>query len=146
MCFIVLYFHGHAFFCWELSKSALLCFIFGKMCFFFVNKSIRYKLNDIKQEKGLPKLVMCPPSCLIHVCHNSFRKGLAQFGQNAEELCLNLYYFFKKSPCRNELVVLCTKLMVVSCPSFAESSHCEGSLEEVIVRRNAKKGQKHREK
>ena len=65
-----------------------------------VNKSIRDKLNDIKKEKGFPKLVMCPPSCLIHVCYNSFRKGLAQFGQNAEELCLNLYYFFKKSPCR----------------------------------------------
>ena len=41
-----------------------------------VNKSIRDKLNDIKKEKGLPKLVMCPPSCLIHVCHNSFKKGL----------------------------------------------------------------------
>ena len=37
----------------------------------YVNKSIRDKLNDIKKEKGLPKLVMCPPSCLIHVCHNS---------------------------------------------------------------------------
>ena len=35
MCFIVLYFHGHAFFCWKLSKSALLCFILGKMCFIF---------------------------------------------------------------------------------------------------------------
>ena len=116
MCFI---FMAMLFFCWKLSKSALLCFIFGKMCFIFVNKSIRDKLNNIKQEKGFPKLVMCPPSCLIHVCHNSFRKGWAQFGQNAEELCLNMYYFFKKSPCRkyalydieeklglNELVVL----------------------------------------
>ena len=35
MCFNVLYFHGHAFFCWKLPKSALLCFIFGKMCFIF---------------------------------------------------------------------------------------------------------------
>ena len=43
-----------------------------------VNKSIRDKLNDIKKEKGLPKLVMCPPSCLIHVCHNSFKKGLTE--------------------------------------------------------------------
>ena len=85
-----------------------------------VNKSIRDKLNNIKQEKGLPKLVMCPPNCLIHVCHNSFKKGLEQFGFNAEDLCLNLYYFFKKSPCRkselydieeslglDDLVVLC---------------------------------------
>ena len=28
MCFIVLYFHGHAFFIWKLLKSAFLCFIF----------------------------------------------------------------------------------------------------------------------
>ena len=28
--------------------------------------------------------------------------------------------------------------MVVSCPNIAESSHCEGSLEEVIARRNDK--------
>ena len=28
MCFIVLYFHGHAFFLWKLLKSAFLCFIF----------------------------------------------------------------------------------------------------------------------
>ena len=43
---------------------------------------------------------MCPPVCLIHVCHNSFKKGLAQCGHNAEEMCLNLYLFFKKTPCR----------------------------------------------
>ena len=41
-----------------------------------------------------------PPSYLIHVCHNSFKKGLAQFGHNVEEMCLNLYYVFRKTPCR----------------------------------------------
>ena len=43
-----------------------------------------------------------PSSCLIHVCHNSFRKGVKQYGDNAEELCMNLYYFFKNNPCRRE--------------------------------------------
>ena len=37
MCFIVLYFHGHAFFLWKLLKSAFLCFIFWKMYFIFVS-------------------------------------------------------------------------------------------------------------
>ena len=30
-------------------------------------------------------------------CHNSFQKSMAQYGYSAEELCLNLYYFFKRS-------------------------------------------------
>ena len=37
VCFIVLYFHGHAFFLWKLLKSAFLCFICWKMCFIFVS-------------------------------------------------------------------------------------------------------------
>ena len=58
------------------------------------------------------KWVELPSGCVV--------PGLAHFGQNAEELCLNLYYFFKKSPCTkyelydieeklglNELLVLC---------------------------------------
>ena len=39
---------------------------------------------------------------LIHVCHNSFCKGVKQYGDNAEELCMNLYYFFKNNLCRRE--------------------------------------------
>ena len=36
----------------------------------------------------------------MHICHDSFQKDMAQNGYNAEELCLNLYYFFKRSSCR----------------------------------------------
>ena len=36
------------------------------------------------------------------MCHNIFHKGLKQYGDNAEELCLNLYYFFKNNPPRRE--------------------------------------------
>lgn len=67
-----------------------------------VNKSILGKIDEKKKEKGYKPLVRCPVSCLIHVCHNSFRKGLKQYGENAEELCLNLYYFFKNNPSRRE--------------------------------------------
>ena len=52
--------------------------------------------------KGFKPLARCPVSCLIHVCHNSFCKGVKQYGDNAEELCMNLYYFFKNNPCRRE--------------------------------------------
>ena len=41
-----------------------------------VKKSILNKINEIKKEKGYQQLVKCPPSCLIHVCHNSFKKEL----------------------------------------------------------------------
>ena len=67
-----------------------------------VNKSILAKMNQLKKEKGYPELVQSPRSCLIHVCHNSFRSGLKKYGSDAEELCLNLYYFISKSPARRE--------------------------------------------
>ena len=50
-----------------------------------VNKSILNELNKIKKEKGYPELISCPAS-LIHVCHNSFRKGVLKYGFRAEEL------------------------------------------------------------
>ena len=67
-----------------------------------VNKSILAKMNQLKKEKGYPELVQSPRSCLIHVCHNSFRAGLKKYGSDAEELCLNLYNFISKSPARRE--------------------------------------------
>ena len=48
-----------------------------------VNKSILNKINEIKKEKGHQQLVKCPLSCLIPVCHNSFKKGIAKYGFNA---------------------------------------------------------------
>ena len=67
-----------------------------------VNKSIWEKLNDKKKQQSLPQLVKCPPSCLIHVCHSSFHRGLSQYGNNVEELCLALHYFFKHSSCKRQ--------------------------------------------
>ena len=56
-----------------------------------VNKSVLNKLNKIKTQKGFKELISCPTSCLIHVCHNSFRKGLSKYGINAEKLCISLF-------------------------------------------------------
>ena len=65
-----------------------------------VKKSIMHKMNGVKKEKCYEPLVKCPPSCPINICHNSFEKGMAEYGYYTEELCLNLCYFFKRSSCR----------------------------------------------
>ena len=66
-----------------------------------VNKSVLNKLNKIKTQKGFKEFISCPTSCLIHVCHNSFRVGLSKYGINAEKLCISLFYFFSKSSSRH---------------------------------------------
>ena len=62
-----------------------------------VNKSIIEKLNQVKRVKGFQLLVKCPPSCLIHVCHNNCQKrcvsiyGISSRRTHAEErICLKL--------------------------------------------------------
>ena len=64
-----------------------------------VNKSIMHKINQVKKEKGYQPLVKFPPSGPIHIFHNSFWKGMTQYGYSVDELCLNIYYFFKRSSC-----------------------------------------------
>ena len=61
----------------------------------YLVSSLQYQLNQLKKEKGYPELVQSPQSCLIHVCHNIVWAGLKKYGSDAEELCLNLYYFKK---------------------------------------------------
>jgi hypothetical protein len=65
-----------------------------------VNKSIQAKIDKVKRENGLPPLVMCPKSCLLHTCHNSFVKGMKEFGLESENLANQIFYFFKRSPTR----------------------------------------------
>ena len=67
-----------------------------------VNKFNLGKLDEKKKEKGFKPLARCPVSCLIHLCHNSFCKGVNQYGDNAEELCMNLFNLFKNNPCRKQ--------------------------------------------
>ena len=40
--------------------------------------------------------------CQLHVVHNSFRKGVEGYGSDVENLCIDIYYFFKLSPPRRE--------------------------------------------
>ena len=41
-------------------------------------------------------------SCQLHVVHNTFRKGLERYGEDIENLCIDLFYFFKLSAARRE--------------------------------------------
>ena len=66
-----------------------------------VNKTIWNKVNEHVQTKGLPGLLPFIP-CNMHVVHNSFREGLKVYGQEAEELAIDIFYFFKHSPCKRE--------------------------------------------
>jgi len=39
---------------------------------------------------------------LSPVAHNAFRFGLKEYGSEVDQLCLDLFYWFKQSPCKRE--------------------------------------------
>ena len=41
-------------------------------------------------------------SCVLHVVHNAFGKGLEKYGKDADQLCLDLHAIFKHSAARRE--------------------------------------------
>ena len=59
-----------------------------------VNKTIWRLINDHKKSIGLPGLTPFVP-CTLHVVHNSFRKGLNSYGENAEQLAVDVFQWFK---------------------------------------------------
>ena len=111
-----------------------------------VNKSILSKFNSIKVKKGFKELITCPTSCIIHVCHSSFRKGLSKYGSNAAKLCISLFYFFSKLSCRHadlfemeeslgleELVLHChVQSLAISCTCIGTPGTNQGGLEKVV--------------
>ena len=43
-----------------------------------------------------------PGSCVVHVVHNGFGKGLDMYGKDIDQLCLDLHAIFKYSAARRE--------------------------------------------
>ena len=41
-------------------------------------------------------------SCVLHVVHNAFGKGLEKYGKEVDQLCLDLHAIFKHSSARRE--------------------------------------------
>ena len=66
-----------------------------------VNKSIKKSINNKLQEQFKRQLVDTG-SWQIHVAHNSFQKGIEVYGEAIENLCIDLFYFFKLSASRRE--------------------------------------------
>ena len=61
-------------------------------------RAIDKKLMDDSTGHGLIDIGICN----IHVIHNAFAKGLAEFGSEIEELAMDLYSLFKHSAARRE--------------------------------------------
>ena len=63
-----------------------------------VNKTVWNYINKHMKDQGLHGLLPLIP-CNLHAVHNAFRKGLDDFGQEAEQLVIDLFCFLKASPC-----------------------------------------------
>ena len=59
-----------------------------------VNKSIWKLIDDHQKSLGAPGLVPFVP-CTLHVVHNSFRKGLNSYGEEAEHFAVDIFQWFK---------------------------------------------------
>ncbi|XP_022236838.1 uncharacterized protein LOC111084420, partial [Limulus polyphemus] len=57
-------------------------------------KTIWKNINDHKKALGFAGLTPFVP-CTLHVVHNSFRKGLNAYGEDAEQLSVDLFQWFK---------------------------------------------------
>ena len=57
--------------------------------------------STVSSRQIIRELVDTGP-CQLHVVHNSFRKGVEGYGSDVENLCIDIYYFFKWSPSRRE--------------------------------------------
>lgn len=59
-----------------------------------VNKTIWKNIDQHKKSLGFAGLTPFVP-CTLHVVHNSFRKGLSAYGEDAEQLSVDLFQWFK---------------------------------------------------
>ena len=66
------------------------------------NQSSRFILINNKLEEHFKRQLVDTGSCQIHVAHNSFRKGIEAYGEAIENLCIDLFYFFKLSASRRD--------------------------------------------
>ena len=79
-----------------------------------VNKAIKTIINSKLKANYQGELGDTGP-CQLHVVHNSFRKEFEGYGSDVENLCIDLYYFFKLSPPRREdLFMACTVTVAFS--------------------------------
>ena len=66
-----------------------------------VNKTVQANINA-KLKQCFKRQLVNTGSCQLHVVHNTFRKGLESYAKDIENLCIDLFYFFKLSATRRE--------------------------------------------
>ena len=66
-----------------------------------VTKAIKTNINKKLMTKCSRQLVNTG-SCQLHVVHNSFKKGVEAYGEDIENLSIDLFNFFKLSASRRE--------------------------------------------
>jgi len=66
-----------------------------------VNKTVWRLINEQMKDSGLHGLVDLI-ACPLHTVHNAFRKGLMVYGEEAEELSMDIFQWFKTHPCQKE--------------------------------------------
>ena len=79
-----------------------------------VNKAIKTNINKKLMTKCSKQLVNTG-SCQLHVVHNSFKKGVEAYGEDVENLCIDLFNFFKLSASRREDYATIHVAFLVTC-------------------------------
>ena len=83
-----------------------------------VNKAIKTNINKKLITKCSRQLVNTGSSQL-HVLHNSFKKGVEASGEDIENLCIDLFNFFKLSASRREDYAAIQQKLVLMKLSFS---------------------------
>ena len=58
-----------------------------------VSKAVKTNINRQLMTNHQRELVDTG-SCQLHAVHNSFRKGVKGYGEDIENMCINIFYFF----------------------------------------------------
>ena len=72
-------------------------------------KKVKANINA-KLKQCFKRQLVNTCSCQLHVVHNIFRKGLESYGEDIENLCIDLFYFFKLSAARRDFLKIQQKL------------------------------------
>ena len=65
-----------------------------------INKIVWRETNDTLKKEYFSGLIPQATSCL-HIMLNAFCKGLNMYGEECEELALDMHYWFKNAPCKH---------------------------------------------
>ena len=85
-------------------------------------------------------------SCVLHVVHNAFGKGLEKYGKEVDQLCLDLHAIFKHSSARREDYQQLQFDMGVELHTFQQHTEVWGKVKNPIppTRRSTRRSTHHR--